>query len=66
MTPPTINTSSLTIRSIIEKEKLTRLNFLDLFRKLRIVIKIEKKDYILDEPILVELHANAAKALEYA
>nr|KAJ0214819.1 hypothetical protein LSAT_V11C400220920 [Lactuca sativa] len=34
--------------------------------QLRIGLKLEKKDYVLDEPILKELPANAPKASKYA
>nr|KAJ0192103.1 hypothetical protein LSAT_V11C800449100 [Lactuca sativa] len=60
-TTPTVTTSSLTIRSILEKEKLSGPNFLNWFRQLRIVLKLEKLDYVLDEPIPEELPANAPK-----
>ncbi|KAG8492837.1 hypothetical protein CXB51_010063 [Gossypium anomalum] len=41
------NTNTLSLRSVIEKDKLNGLNFLDWFRNLRIVLKQEQ---IPDEP----------------
>nr|KAJ0195575.1 hypothetical protein LSAT_V11C700363990 [Lactuca sativa] len=46
MTTLTVTTSSLTIRSILKKEKLSGPNFLDWFRQLIIVLKDEKEDYL--------------------
>ena len=47
------NTSAFTLRSALEKEsaKLTGPNFLDWFRNLRIILKQEKKEYVLEKPI---------------
>ena len=47
------NTSGFSLRSSIEKEsaKLTGPNFLDWYRNLRIILKQEKKEYVLDKPI---------------
>nr|KAJ0196781.1 hypothetical protein LSAT_V11C700342990 [Lactuca sativa] len=66
MTTPTVTTSSLTIRSILDKEKLSGPNFLDWFIQLRIVLKLKKKDYVLNEPISEELPTHVAKALKDA
>ena len=60
MTSNTIPTMSL--RSILEKDKLNGNNFLDWYRNLRIVLRKEKKKYILDQPILEEPAANAPRA----
>ena len=49
MTTNTNNTLSL--RSVLEKDKLSRTNFLDWYRNLRIVLKHEKKLYVLEQPI---------------
>ena len=39
------NTSTFTLRSVLEKEKLNGTNFLDWSRNLRIVLKQERKMY---------------------
>jgi len=43
--------SSFSLRPILEKDKLTRTNFLDWFRNLRIVLTQERRLYVLDRPI---------------
>ncbi|XP_017976478.1 PREDICTED: uncharacterized protein LOC108661989 [Theobroma cacao] len=43
--------SNLSLRSILEANKLTSPNFLDWFRNLKIVLKQENKSYVLDTPI---------------
>src|SRR3954447_20126363 len=45
------NHSNNYMRSILEMEKLNHTNFLDWHRNLRIVLKPEKKLYVLDTPI---------------
>ncbi|XP_066347593.1 uncharacterized protein [Miscanthus floridulus] len=42
--------SSFNLRSILEKEKLNGINFVDWIRNLRIVHRQEKKEYVLDTP----------------
>ena len=54
--------SNLSLRSILEKDKLNGTNFLDWYRNLRIVLKQERKEYILDQPVPDEPAANALKA----
>ena len=51
----TKNTPTLSLRSVLEKDKLNGTNFLDCYKNLRIVLMQEKKLYVLDEPILEEL-----------
>ena len=58
----TNNTSNLSFRSILEKDKLTGTNFLDWFRNLRIVLRQERKLYVLDQPLLEEPTATASRA----
>ena len=58
----TTNTAILSLRSVLEKEKLNGTNFLDWFRNLRIVLKHERKAYVLDRPIPDEPAANAPRA----
>ncbi|XP_017970424.1 PREDICTED: uncharacterized protein LOC108660677 [Theobroma cacao] len=43
--------NNLSLRSILDVNKLTGPNFLDWFRNLKIVLKQEKKFYVLDTPI---------------
>ena len=58
-----VNTSSnLSLRFVLEKDKLVGTNFLDWFKNLRIVLKHEMKLYVLDEPIPEELPTNAPRA----
>ncbi|KAI3723657.1 hypothetical protein L2E82_35412 [Cichorium intybus] len=48
-TNPAPNKTSL--RSLLEGEKLNHTNFLDWYRSVRIVLKQEKKEYVLNEPL---------------
>ena len=41
----------ISLRSVLEKAKLDHSNFLDWHRNLRIILKQEKKDYVLEGPI---------------
>ena len=52
----------MSLRSILENDKLNGTNFLDWYRNLRIVLKQERKEYILDQPVPDEPAANAPKA----
>ena len=54
-------TSNLSLQLILEKDKFNGTNFLDWYRNLRIVLKQERKEYILDQPVLDEPAANAPK-----
>ena len=57
------NTAAFSLRSVLEKEKLNTTNFLDWFRNLRIVLKQERKDYVLENAIPEEEPAaNAPRA----
>ena len=56
------NNSTMPLRSILEKDKLTRTKFLEWFRNLRIVFKQERKLYVLDEPLLEEAAENVPRA----
>ena len=58
----TNNTSNLSLRSVLEKDKLVGTNFLDWFRNLRIVLRQERKLYVLDQAIPEEPAATASKA----
>ena len=56
------NNSTMSLRSVLEKDKLIRTNFLDWFRNFRIVLKQERKLYVLDEPLPEEPADNALRA----
>ncbi|KAK8690937.1 hypothetical protein V6N13_074461 [Hibiscus sabdariffa] len=43
--------NTISLRSLLEKEKLNGINFLDWFRNLRIVLKQERKEYVIKEPV---------------
>ncbi|KAJ9552610.1 hypothetical protein OSB04_016655 [Centaurea solstitialis] len=45
------NTNNLSLRSILEKDKLTGSNFLDWERNLIIVLRHERKWYVIEEPL---------------
>ncbi|KAK8574325.1 hypothetical protein V6N13_016126 [Hibiscus sabdariffa] len=53
---------TISLRSILEKEKLNGINFLDLFRNLRIVLKHERKEYVIEEAVPNDPSANAPRA----
>src|SRR5438128_4146628 len=56
------SSSSFTLESVLEKEKLNGTNFIDWIRNLRIVLKQERKGYVLENPIPPVLAANALRA----
>ena len=56
------STSNITLRTVLEKEKLNGTNFLDWFRNLRIVLKQERKLYVLDAATPPQPAANAPRA----
>ncbi|KAK9082227.1 hypothetical protein Syun_031868 [Stephania yunnanensis] len=58
------NNNPLSLRSILEKDKLSGTNFPNWFRNLRIVLKHERKLYVLDASILEDPPANATKAVK--
>ncbi|MCR2847895.1 retrotransposon gag domain-containing protein [Weizmannia coagulans] len=60
------NNSTLSLRSVLEKDKLNGTNFLDWHRNLRIVLKQERKIYVLEEPVPDEPLADAARAVKNA
>ncbi|KAJ9557456.1 hypothetical protein OSB04_012070 [Centaurea solstitialis] len=57
------NTNNLSLRSILEKDKLTGPNFLDWERNLMIVLRHERKWYVLEEPLGEAPPANATAAV---
>jgi hypothetical protein len=54
---PTFN-----LRSILEKEKLNGTNFMDRYRNLRIVLRQEKKEHIIEQPLPDEPSEDATNA----
>ncbi|KAL3626859.1 hypothetical protein CASFOL_029264 [Castilleja foliolosa] len=56
------NNSNFNIRSILEKEKLNGTNFLDWHRNLRIVLRLERKEFVLDTPIPIAPEQNSTAA----
>jgi hypothetical protein len=43
------NNSVFNLRSVLEKEKLNGINFIDWYRNLRIVLRQEKMEYVLEQ-----------------
>ncbi|KAJ9545055.1 hypothetical protein OSB04_024762 [Centaurea solstitialis] len=60
------NTNNLSLRSILEKDKLTGSNFLDWECNLMIVLRHERKWYVLEEPLGEAPPANAPAAARNA
>ena len=56
--------SNLSIKSILEKHTLTGPNFLDWIRNVRLVLRQEKVEYVLDKPIPVK-PTDAAELEKY-
>jgi hypothetical protein len=54
------------LRSILEKEKLNETNFIDWYRNLRIVLKQEKKEYVLEQQYPNDLPDGATTAAHRA
>ncbi|KAK8680630.1 hypothetical protein V6N13_109570 [Hibiscus sabdariffa] len=54
--------NTISLRSLLEKEKLNGINVLDWFRNLRIVLKQERKEYVIEEPVPDDPAANAPRA----
>ena len=57
-----INSNNFSVRSVLEKDKLTGTNFLDWQRNLRIVLKQERKLYVIDIPRPAPLPEGASSA----
>ena len=53
------NSNHFTLRSVLEKDKLNGSNYIDWSRNLRIVLKQEKKLYVLDTLLPNEPARNA-------
>ncbi|KAK8636310.1 hypothetical protein V6N13_005014 [Hibiscus sabdariffa] len=54
--------NTISLRLLLEKEKLNGINFLDWFRNLRIVLKQERKEYVIEEAVPNDLGPNASRA----
>src|SRR5215216_4752364 len=54
--------SSFALRTILEKDKLNGTNFTNWYRNLRIVLKQEKRDHGLDNPLPDAPDENASVA----
>src|SRR3954464_5854953 len=54
--------SGFALSTIHEKDKLNDTNFTNWYRNLRIVLKQEKKDHVLDNPLPDEPNKNTAVA----
>ena len=57
------NTQSFSLRSVLEKDKLNGTNYADWIRNLRIILRAEKKEDVLDTPLL-EVPADDAPTEE--
>ena len=55
-------TNTFSLRSVFEKEKLNGNNYTDWIHNLRIVLRAEKKEEVLDTPLLEEPAENAPAA----
>ncbi|KAK8500693.1 hypothetical protein V6N12_005715 [Hibiscus sabdariffa] len=54
--------NTISLRSLLEKEKLNGINFLDWFRNLRIVLKQERNEYVIEEAVPNNPGASAPRA----
>ncbi|KAL4272330.1 hypothetical protein GQ457_13G014650 [Hibiscus cannabinus] len=54
--------NTISLQSLLEKEKLNGINFLDWFRNLRIVLKQEMKEYVIEYPVPNDPGANAPRS----
>ena len=61
------NNSSFNLQSALEKEKLNGASFIDWYRNLRIILRNEKKEYVLEQSYPDDLPdgANAAARRAY-
>src|SRR3954462_14911434 len=65
MAPPA-PTTNFALKSILEKDKLNGTNFTTWYRNLRIVLKHDKKENVLEEPLQEEPADNATTAAKNA
>ena len=60
------NTNNLTLKSLVDKVKLNGTNYLDWDRSLRIVLRYERKEYVLDKAIPADPAPNASRVIKDA
>src|SRR5688572_11391943 len=60
------STTPFALRSVLEKDKLNGTNYSDWIRNLRIVLKTEKKEDVLDNPLPEELADDAPTVVKNA
>ncbi|KAK8675606.1 hypothetical protein V6N13_033671 [Hibiscus sabdariffa] len=54
--------NTISLRSLLEKEKLNGINFLDWFCNLRIVLKQERNEHVIKKPVPKDPGADAPTA----
>ncbi|GJW52276.1 retrovirus-related pol polyprotein from transposon TNT 1-94 [Tanacetum coccineum] len=59
MALPVQNINHLAFRSMFEREKLSGNNFNDWFRQLKLVLRVEKKMYVIEQPLPAAPAANS-------
>ncbi|XP_024314571.1 uncharacterized protein LOC112271070 [Brachypodium distachyon] len=64
MAPPQL--SSFALRSVLEKDKLNGTNFTNWYRNLRIVLRHDKKEHVIENPLPEEPADNATAAVRNA
>ncbi|GJT86338.1 retrotransposon protein, putative, ty1-copia subclass [Tanacetum coccineum] len=60
MAHPVQNINHSAFRSMFEREKLSGNNFNDWFRQLKLVLRVEKKMYVVEQPLLAAPAADSA------
>jgi hypothetical protein len=60
------NTLDFNLRSVLENEKLNGMNFINWYRNLRIVLRQEKKEHVLEQPYPDEFSDGATAAARRA
>ncbi|KAL1221346.1 hypothetical protein V5N11_013746 [Cardamine amara subsp. amara] len=55
------NHNTFSPRSVLEKEKLNGSNFLEWYRNPRIVLRQEKRDYVLEKVLPEKYRSNAPR-----
>ena len=60
------NTTPFALRSVLEKDKLNGTNYTDWIRNLRIVLRADKKEDVLDTPLPEEPADDAPAAIKNA
>ena len=63
---PSVSQSLFALRSVLEKDKLNGTNYTDWVRNLRIVLRAERKEHVLDTPIPAVPAENATAAVKNA